>query len=449
MPMNLPSDQHEEASYIIFKKNGDIFARNGDSGNIEFSGTDAATVIQNAIDALGANGGVIASKIEQELEISSTLDPCDNLILQSLRLKAEDELNDNIIESSAKRTNVTIKDCIFDGNKANQTFTGTRTDHTLVRFPNGDENIRILNNELRDGLAGAGICLSGLPINPHVEGNFVHDMGTSTESCDGIICFSTRGYIAGNRIKNVSDTPIANDNGQKQNIVNNVIWNTDSWNTNVSQASNGITPYAPSRDWEGRIEGNIIVNLGSNASGIDSVESGSYNVKAQIIGNYLIGDLYHGIEIRSDGAQCEISNNYVNSPSVRGINFLGVDSIISGNVVWSAGDRSIGIVGDRNVIAGNKVNSGALSGIFAGPNVSDLTITNNIVSNKVENGIYLYDSNTDCVITGNRCQGNGNYGILEGTGGDYNIINANNCRGNTTGGISTVGANSVVTDNLP
>jgi len=50
--MDLPSDQHEEASYIIFKKNGDILARNGDSGNIEFSGTDAATVINNAFDAL-------------------------------------------------------------------------------------------------------------------------------------------------------------------------------------------------------------------------------------------------------------------------------------------------------------------------------------------------------------------------------------------------------------
>jgi len=48
--MHLPSDQHEESSYIIFKKNGDIFARNGDSGNIEFSGTDAATVIEDVLN---------------------------------------------------------------------------------------------------------------------------------------------------------------------------------------------------------------------------------------------------------------------------------------------------------------------------------------------------------------------------------------------------------------
>jgi len=54
--MDLPLDQHEEASYIIFKKDGDVFARNGDTGNIEFSGTDAATVIQNALNAIGQRG---------------------------------------------------------------------------------------------------------------------------------------------------------------------------------------------------------------------------------------------------------------------------------------------------------------------------------------------------------------------------------------------------------
>jgi len=47
--MHLPSDQHEEASYIVFKKNGEVFVRDGDSGNIEFSGADA---IQNALDSL-------------------------------------------------------------------------------------------------------------------------------------------------------------------------------------------------------------------------------------------------------------------------------------------------------------------------------------------------------------------------------------------------------------
>jgi len=46
---NSPPDA---ASYIIFKDGGLIKAKNGRTGQIEFSGSDAATVIQSAIDAL-------------------------------------------------------------------------------------------------------------------------------------------------------------------------------------------------------------------------------------------------------------------------------------------------------------------------------------------------------------------------------------------------------------
>jgi hypothetical protein len=51
----------ETASYIIFQENGMIYAKNGKTGKIEFSGADAATVIQSAINAL-TNGGKIFIK---------------------------------------------------------------------------------------------------------------------------------------------------------------------------------------------------------------------------------------------------------------------------------------------------------------------------------------------------------------------------------------------------
>jgi len=51
-----------EPSYIIFKIGNTILAKNGSTGEIEFSGTDAANVIQSAIDALGDKGGKIVIK---------------------------------------------------------------------------------------------------------------------------------------------------------------------------------------------------------------------------------------------------------------------------------------------------------------------------------------------------------------------------------------------------
>ncbi len=50
------------ASYIIYQSGGTIYAKNGSTGAIDYSDTDAATVIQNAIDALTNGQGLIFIK---------------------------------------------------------------------------------------------------------------------------------------------------------------------------------------------------------------------------------------------------------------------------------------------------------------------------------------------------------------------------------------------------
>ena len=63
----------QPASYIIYKDDlGYICAKNGSTGKIDFRGTDAATVIQSAIDALGSNGGKIFIK-SGDYDFESTL----------------------------------------------------------------------------------------------------------------------------------------------------------------------------------------------------------------------------------------------------------------------------------------------------------------------------------------------------------------------------------------
>jgi len=60
-----------ESTYIIFKEDSKILARNGKTGAIAYSGTDAATVIQSAVDDL-TNGGKTFIKTGT-YEISSSI----------------------------------------------------------------------------------------------------------------------------------------------------------------------------------------------------------------------------------------------------------------------------------------------------------------------------------------------------------------------------------------
>ena len=62
----------ESADYIIFKDDeGNVYAKSGDNGEIRFSGMDAATVIQDAINALAERGVLFIRK--GNYDMTSTL----------------------------------------------------------------------------------------------------------------------------------------------------------------------------------------------------------------------------------------------------------------------------------------------------------------------------------------------------------------------------------------
>ncbi len=78
----------DTASYIIFQDSGIIYAKNGTTGKIDFSGTDASTVIQGAIDVLNVGnntgsgyGGKIFIKAGGYI-INSTIDLKSQIILE-------------------------------------------------------------------------------------------------------------------------------------------------------------------------------------------------------------------------------------------------------------------------------------------------------------------------------------------------------------------------------
>lgn len=77
------SEPHNTADYIIFKdKDGTVYAKNGKTGKIEFKGTDASDVIQNAIDNLYSQGGGTISFLAGTYEINDSITLKDGIIIQ-------------------------------------------------------------------------------------------------------------------------------------------------------------------------------------------------------------------------------------------------------------------------------------------------------------------------------------------------------------------------------
>ena len=73
-----PASFTETASYIIFKVGDTIYAKNGTTGEIEYSGTNAISVIQSAINSL-TNGGTIYIA-EGTYSLSSYIEISNNFV---------------------------------------------------------------------------------------------------------------------------------------------------------------------------------------------------------------------------------------------------------------------------------------------------------------------------------------------------------------------------------
>ncbi len=100
----------DTASYIIFKDGNTIYAKNGTTGKIDYSGTDASTVIQSIVDTLTATGGRIYFKagvyrINSTLIIPST----GNIIMEG-----ENRYTTQLLGSS------TLTNMIIVGNEIKQ-----------------------------------------------------------------------------------------------------------------------------------------------------------------------------------------------------------------------------------------------------------------------------------------------------------------------------------------
>lgn len=256
------------ASFVIWKDGTVIYAFNSANGKIDYSGTDAATVIQAAIDAADALGGGLIHISMGTYTITTSILYRDYMIIEGEGWKTILTLADGVdepvitggggyLEDRDGNDNLIIRNLAIDGNKDNQTniaitfgidvgglrdglienchIYDCKLDAIIAgyggHYIRSNDRITIKNNRLEDcGRAGivftynAGIwiennyikdCTGGRGIHGEasLSGDTIEDVyikGNIIDGCGGGIevapmDYSSGVYIENNTLKNMSD----------------------------------------------------------------------------------------------------------------------------------------------------------------------------------------------------------------------------------------------------
>jgi len=119
------ANPEQTASYIVWTDGTTIYAKNGTTGEVEFSGTDAATVINNALANL-TSGRTWKEKLVLKgvFTINSPIQMVSYAILEGGYLVARDNFDDYLITIPSGTNNFEISNMRLYGNPTNQTNGG-------------------------------------------------------------------------------------------------------------------------------------------------------------------------------------------------------------------------------------------------------------------------------------------------------------------------------------
>jgi len=427
----------QSASYIIFKDGSVIKAKNCAAGKVEFSGTDAATVINSAIAA----GKMIFIKAGT-YDVSTWILPGSSTSVfgegDATILRYANGANLQALFEVYGKTDVRIENLKIDGNRAQQSSGygwGIEFD--------GATRCSVKGVYLYD-MRGAAIQIGG-------QSSEIEVSGCKIESPYGISIAnrSTRITVANNLIDSLGlggECISLDDANHECVITGNVVLRSTSDGILIQAGTNGASR-------RNVVANNYVANC--SGAGIRVVSSDYADVK----GNVLYANAY-GISL--DGAfLCNFEGNIIidsHTATNEGEGFHVVngahDNVIQGNIV-RGGDRQAMIfygAGDRNSILNNRLIDNGRHGIFVGGpgSFNHYLISGNMVSGAPSgySGIYLGDDTNNALITGNKCTGNARYGIEIGnTACDNNVIEHNDLRGNTLGALLNGGTGTIIIDN--
>ena len=397
-------------SWTVYKDR-DLYMAEDWRGRIRYEDDDASEVVQSSLNGLTPDRTWKETVVlKGEFEITSTIEiPSYTVLVVEGKLKLGSGVNSPMLvndDPTNGNSHIEIIGGIFDGNRDNQ----TEAYGGLLRFENV-EKVKIENVYIHDTYDHAINFRTVHSYDVIVKNCVLEDIGVSGVVADGIrVSYIHRAVIESNVVNETTEAGIA-----------------------VSGPSDEVI-----------VKKNIIVN--TNGLGIEvDTGGGERPVSDLVISSNIIilggGTNQDGILLNNSVFDCIIKENRIKGAGRNGI-----------NVYNTCG---------RCVIEGNIVEECARNGIVLYYNTTNCTVRGNICRNNSQSdpgtyaGIALTGGGcTDNVIVGNRCfddqasptQG---YGVYEGgTGSDYNLIACNILRGNSVSAVSTVGTNTLVTDNI-
>src|SRR5208283_1095852 len=433
----------QAASYVIFIDTTDsnmIKARNGTTGKIDHSGTDATTIINDAISAV-TNGGKVLIKAgtytltAKLAPTTSNIELCGEGFASILKLG--NSVNDRNLYLAGV-SNWHIHDLAFDGNRTNQDSTAD---------PNA-QNCFVIQ---------CGSC-----DNIVVEKCYVHDARNM-----GIQCFTcTNIRISDNYVMNCDSNgiQIQNTSGGSNSIVeHNIVNGTSDVGIGTVDAiecvisdneaynpSLGLSAYGVNSSWgialEALSSGNIRIGIEGNTVNGGPIVCSQATTWLDIIGNKVynitqLDNAHAGISILQ-GSHITVVGNVI-------------DTIVAGGILLTP---------DNGTVSHVTISSNVISNIGAGHYedgiqayaCSYLTIFGNTIYNVTNAGIRLSGQNQNCTITGNLIDTAVNSNsILVDNGGfpfsDYITITNNvgtNCHKNAVGINNKVGVHVSVHNNV-
>jgi parallel beta-helix repeat protein len=349
-----------EASYIIWNEGSTIYARNGSTGIIEYSGTDAATVINNAITATSNKGGGTVFIKAGSYTIGSSIILKSYVTLEgegwgeqraATTLRLADNVNDDVMRTlQQKNYHIIVRNLQIEGNNVHQTAGNGimiyAADRSVIEF------------SMIKWCKDSGVCTAGYDgdncIQTILKNLFIYGCGKYAV------------YLTGpdNLVQGVDLGNDYNEEGAESALYlhwadKSIIASSFFWGSKhgiVIDQSNNVLVTGCRVDYN-RYDGIILCNSSRNvidgneivhnsqyvvgyADGVRLIGSEAIPCNNNTISNNFIGEeqdfpQYHRYAINEEGPYCDgncIIGNNVHSNSDERIRWSGANTIVCNNI---------------------------------------------------------------------------------------------------------------------
>jgi len=411
-----PGSFTETASYVIWTDGTTIYAKNGQTGAIDYSGTNAASVIQSAINAL-TDGLIFFRNAQYNITSQLTIDDGKNIVLcgesREKTVFKDDRDTDwskTITGGSDLTSNVTIRNIKFDRSVPSSTSThkyciyDCNWNRLVVENCIFIGNLIVAENEVNMNLMGAVICnkLNEFIAKDNYVENFQYGLLTDSSTGSNLYKYAL--------------------------IQNNIVKNSATWALGIGKASANASIHICNNkliDCAFADEG-IAIDAGRTASAvyINGLINDNliFNSETKSIKNGIAVIAFNGVDVKNNKI-CNFGTTstghpiyvFCGSSELADINVVG-NTVYSYNK-WAAGVTFLGVV--KGTIKDNVLtcmrDSDASNPVYA--IIIDYTVNLTYSSGKIQ-----IEANTIKML------GTGYYrrGILvaktTGTGGTINIF---------------------------